>query len=103
MNPREVFKKALNDDELKLDDKGVHPQNYATITKLIEGLPSTAYISEWEYRGANTRFKCHTHIGETGAQLYQLYEEGHRAGMPWLHRVYTRDELADLARKELVA
>ncbi len=105
--PRDVFRKVLGDPKLdpnlELDGLGVHPRNYTTIAELVRELPAEVYISEWKHDLGDHNYECHVHGQEIGKVLRELYDQGQRAGMPTLVRVYSKAELTDLIIKETAA
>lgn len=60
------------------------------------------YISEWEHPLRGGKLEYHLHNEEKGKELKALYDNGKRAGNPFLVEVYSREDLENHCKTKIV-
>lgn len=93
MNPREIFRRALEDPRLEI--LVLAPPVYETVARIAADLPEGACVSEWRHTLVEVSYEYHIHGKETATALNDLIRRGIHGGHPKLVRMYTPLELVN--------
>ena len=96
-NPRQVFKKALQDPKI-LRLTCFTPKNFYILENIIKKRKDDFYISEWKHN-INGKYEYHIHTNGILKDLKRLYNNNICGGNPKLIGIYSKNKLKQLINK----
>ena len=84
--------------------KVVSSTNAEQLRGVLEKYPEAVYFSEWRFEMAGPlRYGYRAHNAELGKKVYELFNQGVKAGLPRLTAVYSREEMQQRIKEDLVS